>query len=275
METLELVSFALALVSGLALGLTGGGGSILAVPILVYVAQKDPGNATAYSLFIVGASALVGGLDKSREQLVHWKTVLVFGLPAIPAVFGTRYLLSKLPAELFSIGDFMVEKDALIMVFFAVIMLLASISMIRSGRKKTPEPDTDEIQYNVPLIVLEGVIVGIVTGLVGAGGGFLIVPALVLLARLPMKLAVGTSLMIIAAKSLIGFTGDLGAGREIEWLFMGIFTVFTIGGTFIGNYLSRFVDSQKLKAGFGYFVLIMGVFILAQQLFFPMDGGGH
>ena len=274
MEAFELISFALALVSGMALGLTGGGGSILAVPILVYVGQKDPGMATAYSLFIVGASSLVGGLDKSREQLVHWKTVLIFGLPAIPAVFATRYLLKMLPEALFSIGDMTVEKGTLIMVFFAVIMLLASFSMIR-GKKETEDDENGEIKYNVPLIILEGVIVGIVTGLVGAGGGFLIVPALVLLARLPMKLAVGTSLMIIAAKSLIGFLGDLGGGREIEWIYMLIFTVFTIGGTFVGNYLSRFVDNHKLKVGFGYFVLIMGVFIMLQQIFFPLEGGGH
>jgi hypothetical protein len=260
---MEILGFVLAVVMGFTLGLLGGGGSILTVPILVYVLAIDPVLATAYSLFVVGATSVVGAARKSAEKLVDWKTGLVFAVPSLIAVFLTRYLLvPAIPEHLFNIGDFEFTKNIGIMVFFGVVMLLASYSMIK-GRKGGEE--SERKPFNLPLILLEGALVGVVTGLVGAGGGFLIVPALVLLVGLPIKIAVGTSLIIIAIKSLIGFLGDLGSGQEIDWVFLSLFTAFSAVGMFIGIYATRFVSAGSLKKGFGYFVLVMGIFIILKE----------
>lgn len=252
-----------ATIIGVVLGLIGGGGSILTVPILVYVMSVNPVTATAYSLFVVGSSALVGAFRNAQKGMVDFKTGIVFAIPAFFAVYLTRkFIVPAIPQELFSLGDFLVTKDIAIMIFFAIIMLLASISMIR-GRKDTGEEET-EVKYNYPMIILEGIVVGILTGIVGAGGGFLIIPALVLLAKLPMKKAVATSLMIIAIKSLIGFIGDV-ENIAIDWTFLLVFTGLAVAGIFIGLYLNKFIDGKKLKKGFGWFVLIMGVYIVLKE----------
>jgi len=262
---MEIIGYALSVVMGLTLGLLGGGGSILTVPILVYVLGVDPVLGTAYSLFVVGATSVVGGWRKHIEQFVEWKTGLVFAIPSLIAVFLTRYyLVPAIPEQLFTVGDFHLTKDIGIMIFFGIVMLLASYSMI----KDRPEPEeTEHKKFNWPLILLEGAVVGTVTGLVGAGGGFLIVPALVLLVGMPVKKAVGTSLVIIAIKSLIGFLGDIGSGQDINWGFLLLFTAFSVVGMFIGIYLTRFVKAQNLKKGFGWFVLLMGIFIIVSELF--------
>jgi uncharacterized membrane protein YfcA len=263
---METLGFALAIVMGFTLGLLGGGGSILTVPILVYVLAINPVLATAYSLFVVGVSSVVGAIRKSMQGLVNWKIGLIFAIPSLLAVFATRYwLVPALPNHLFTLGDFEFTKNIGIMVFFALVMLLASYSMIK-GRKET----TNEVNkaLNIPLILAEGLLVGVVTGLVGAGGGFLIVPALVLLVRLPVKIAVGTSLIIISIKSLIGFLGDLSSGQAIDWTFLLSFTGFSILGMFLGIYATQFVSAQSLKKGFGWFVLIMGIFILLKETVF-------
>ncbi|MDR9375072.1 MAG: sulfite exporter TauE/SafE family protein [Schleiferiaceae bacterium] len=260
---MEILGYLLAIVMGITLGLLGGGGSILTVPILVYVLRLDPVLATAYSLFVVGTTSVVGGLRKSRQGEVEWKTGLLFALPALIAVFFTRYtLVPWLPETWFTIGGFVFTKSIGIMVFFAIVMLAAAYSMIRGGI--APEKDSAK-GPNIPMILLEGGVVGVVTGLVGAGGGFLIVPALVLLVGMPMKKAVGTSLIIIAIKSLIGFLGDLGSGRAIDWPVLLLFTAFSIIGMFIGSYLVRFVSPQQLKKGFGWFVLLMGIVIMLTE----------
>lgn len=267
MEWIVIVGYALSLLIGISLGLIGGGGSILTVPILVYVVGIDPVLATAYSLFIVGGTALVGSFDFMRKQLLSYKTAVVFGIPSIIAVYLTRaYIVPAIPEEIFVIGSLVVTKDLAIMVFFAIVMLLASYSMIK-GRKSNGDGDESQVQFNYPMILLEGAVVGTVTGLVGAGGGFLIIPALVLMAKLPMKLAVGTSLLIIAAKSLLGFLGDVGQ-QEIDWVFLAIFTAIAIAGIFLGSYMSNFIDGKHLKKGFGWFVLIMAVYIMIKELAF-------
>jgi uncharacterized protein len=264
-KSMEILGYALALVIGLTLGVIGGGGSILTVPVLVYVLGIDAVTGTAYSLFIVGATALVGGIQNYLKGLVNLKTAVVFAIPSFIAVYLTRrYLVPSIPEHIMTVGDFIVTRDIAIMAFFALIMLLAAISMIRSGAKKIDE-ELQVQKFNYPLIVVEGAVVGVLTGVVGAGGGFLIIPALVLLARLPIKMAIGTSLLIIAAKSLIGFTGDLAAGVDINWVFLLIFTALSIVGIFIGVYLTKFIPAGKLKTGFGYFVLIMAVYILAKE----------
>lgn len=258
-----ILGYILAIVMGLTLGLLGGGGSILTVPILVYVMGIDPVLGTAYSLFVVGSSAVVGGLRKHTEGLVEWKTGLLFAAPSLLAVFATRYwLMPAIPHHIANVGGLEITKQLAIMVFFGVIMLLASYSMIR-GRKDSKGDDHKHV--SIPLVLAEGLVVGTVTGIVGAGGGFLIVPALVLLVGMPMKKAVGTSLVIIAIKSLIGFVGDIGSGQEIDWAFLGMFTAMSLVGMFIGIYLTRFVPADKLKKVFGWFVLVMGIFIIVKE----------
>ena len=272
---MEILGYVLAVLVGVSLGLIGSGGSILTVPILVYVMGVNPVLATAYSLFIVGSTALVGGVQSAFQKKADFKTVFIFGIPSIAAVYITRmWLVPLIPAELFSIGSMVITKSIGIMVLFAIVMILASASMIRPG-KVTEDNEEKPLQYNYPLILLEGSIVGLLTGLVGAGGGFLIIPALVILARMPMKLAVGTSLFIIAAKSLIGFIGDLQGAQVIDWSLLGTFTTLAGIGIFIGIYLAKMVSGDKLKKSFGWFVLVMGIYIFVKELFFPSAGGGH
>lgn len=264
MSTIEIIGFSSSILIGISLGLIGGGGSILTLPVLVYLMGINPVMSTAYSLFVVGATSLVGSVNYMRHHLVNYKAALVFSVPSFLAVFLTRkYLVPAIPDPIFTITAFTLTKDVAVMVFFAVIMLAASISMIRT--KKGIQKDNEPIQFNLPLIALEGALVGTLTGIVGAGGGFLIIPALVLLARLPMKTAVGTSLLIIAAKSLIGFLGDL-SNIPVDWPFLLEFTALSIIGIFVGSYLARFLPGEKLKKAFGYFVLLMGVYILVREI---------
>jgi uncharacterized membrane protein YfcA len=264
---MEIIGFAAAIVMGLSLGLIGGGGSILTVPILVYLFGVDPVASTAYSLFVVGLTSAVGSFSHFKKGNVHLKTALVFGVPSIVAVFLVRkFVVPAIPDEIFSIGSFVLTKSLGVLVLFAVLMLLASFSMIR--KPKDEKNQADEVHYNFPLIFIEGLLVGGVTGLVGAGGGFLIIPALVLLAGLPMKQAVGTSLLIIALKSLIGFTGDLGSGQEIDYRFMLLFSGFAMVGIVAGSYLTKYIPNEKLKPAFGWFVMVMGVYILVKELVF-------
>jgi len=266
LDSIVFIGFASAILIGVSLGLIGGGGSILTVPVLVYILGVNPVLATAYSLFVVGSTSLVGAATYMKKGLVNYKTALVFAIPSFIAVFLTRkFLVPALPDPLFTVGEAIITKNIGIMVFFALIMLAASYSMITA--KKCVDCDEDEpVVFNFPMIALEGSVVGVITGIVGAGGGFLIIPALVLLAKLPMKMAVGTSLLIIAAKSLIGFLGDL-SSQTIDWQMLLIFTSLSIVGIFIGSGLSKRINEKILKTGFGWFVLAMGIYIITKELF--------
>ncbi|MEQ8688470.1 MAG: sulfite exporter TauE/SafE family protein [Imperialibacter sp.] len=264
---MELIGFSASVIMGLSLGLIGGGGSILTVPILVYLFGVDPVASTAYSLFVVGLTSLVGSVSHFKKGNVDLKTAFIFGLPAIISVYSVRkFLVPAIPDTIMTIGSVTVTKSLFVMVLFATLMLLASISMIRKPKKK--EEEHSDTHYNYLIILAEGLLVGGITGLVGAGGGFLIIPALVLMAGLPMKKAVGTSLLIIAMKSLIGFTGDLSGALIIDYRFMLIFSAFAIVGIFAGSYLTKFIPNEKLKPVFGYFVLVMGFYILGKELLF-------
>lgn len=263
---MEIIGYLASALIGLSLGLIGGGGSILTLPVLVYLFGISPVHGTAYSLFIVGLTSLVGTFPKYKQGLVNVKTGLIFGAPSIAAVYLTRkFIVPAIPDELFTLGSFAITKNIMMMLLFAILMVMASISMIRD--KKSAASTKENKGFNYPLILVEGAVVGTLTGLVGAGGGFLIIPALVLLTGLPMKEAVGTSLMIIAAKSLIGFLGDLGQ-FEMDWILLSSVSAIAIGGLFAGNYLSQKIDGAQLKKGFGYFVLVMGIYILIKELFF-------
>lgn len=264
---LEIFGYASALIIGITLGLIGGGGSILTVPVLVYLMGFNPVMGTAYSLFVVGSTSVAGSITFYRRNLVSLKTAVIFGIPSIIMVYTTRrFIVPAIPEEIFEVGGFMVTKNLFLMVLFALLMVFASYSMIKGKKKLVEEAEPQEQKFNYPAILLEGAIVGLLTGLVGAGGGFLIIPALVIFSKLDMKLAVGTSLVIIAAKSLIGFLGDV-ANYDIDWAFLGIFTSISIVGIFIGSALSKKIHGDKLKKSFGWFVLIMGIYILIKELF--------
>jgi uncharacterized protein len=268
---MEIIGYIASLIIGVSLGLIGGGGSILTVPVLVYLFKVEPVLATAYSLFIVGLTSLVGVGPKYKQGEVNLKTALIFGIPSILAVYATRaFIVPAIPNEAFTVGTFVITKSILMMLLFAVLMVFASVSMIKSKKKNTEE-NIGEQKFNYPMILLEGTVVGVLTGLVGAGGGFLIIPALVILSKLPMKQAIGTSLLIIAAKSLIGFTGDLGK-REMDWTLLLTVSGLAVIGIFVGSALSKKISADSLKKGFGYFVLVMGVYIITKELFFPAPG---
>ena len=259
----------LAVLVGLSLGLIGSGGSVLTLPIMVYLLGIDTVLATSYSLCVVGVSALIGSFQYYRKGWSDVRMALIFGIPSIISVYLTRaYIMPALPNVFFHIGTLEVTKPLFLMSLFAVLMFVASISMIRSGKKnKIVDQPERRNSINLPFILAEGTIVGVLTGLVGAGGGFLIIPALVIMSGMPMKKAVGTSLLIIAAKSLFGFVGDLQSDMPIDFVFLSEFTGATVLGIIAGTIFSEKMEAEKLKAGFGWFVLAFAVFILFKEFF--------
>lgn len=267
MGLLEIFGYISALVIGISLGLIGGGGSILAVPVLAYLFSVNEKVATAYSLFIVGASALFGGWKQHLKGFVDWRTAVVFGIPAIVGVTVVRhYVVPMMPDVLFTLGDFDFTRRMAMFGLFAALMIPAAYSMLKKPKDQAVKGD-GKVKYNYPVILAEGLVVGGITGMIGAGGGFLIIPALVILANVEMKVAVGTSLIIIAFKSLMGFFLGDALTMEIDWIFLGIFTSLSLVGIFIGSYLGNYVDGNKLKKGFGYFILVMAVFIFYMEFF--------
>ena len=260
---MEVAGYIASLFIGVSLGLIGGGGSILTVPVLVYLFAISPTIAISYSLFIVGFTSLVGAYNNFRKGLINFKTVFLFGSSSITTVFIARkFIIPFLPDVFFTLGSFVATHSLFVMIVFAVLMLAASVSMIK-GRMEISVTSTKQKPW---MLVLYGVLIGLVTGFLGAGGGFLLIPALVILMKLPMKKAVGTSLLIIALNSLIGFLGDIGR-HPIDWLFVIIITAIAIAGIFIGGYFSQKVDGIKLKKAFGCFVLIMGIYIIVKESF--------
>ena len=254
-------AYLLALLVGLTLGLIGGGGSILTVPILVYVAQVPALQATTYSLFVVGSASAVGAWQHHKMGLIQWRAAWLFGLPSLVTVFAIRYwLLPVLPPILFNIYGFTASRDGVLLIFFAAIMLLAAYGMLQSSKAA----DTTIIPSPTSLS-LRGLLAGAVTGLVGAGGGFLIVPALMFFAGLGIQQAIGTSLFIIAINSAVGFASSAGLG-PVNWSFLLLFTGVAVAGIFVGGWLKRFVPSQKLKPAFGWFVLVMAAVVLGLEL---------
>lgn len=263
---MEIVGYILAVLVGISLGLVGSGGSILTVPILVLIMGIEPNIATAYSLFIVGTTALVGGIKNILEKRVELKTTLIFGVPSIISVYLTRgYILPQIPDSVFTVSGFEVTKSILLMVLFAIVMVAASISMIKPMRKDMELDFIPPVNYT--LIFLQSIIIGFITGLVGAGGGFLIIPALILFAHIPMKRAVGTSLLIITTNSAIGFLSAIKADYQMDWKLLIFFTCSSVIGIFLGFMLAKKISGEKLKRGFGWLVLIMGIYIIVDNLF--------
>ncbi len=260
---MEYFGYLASILIGITLGLIGGGGSILTVPILVYLFQIDPENATSYSLFIVGVTAMFGSYRHYQLGNLQIKSALYFAIPSVLSLLLVRKLvLPNIPESLFSIGQLEITKNLLIMFVFGILMVAASLSMIRKSKG-----DQMEVSLNIPRLAFIGLLVGFVTGFLGAGGGFLLIPALLFFANLPMKQAVGTSLFIIFINSLIGFTGDLINGITINYQLLFTVTGIAIVGMLIGTQLSKKIDGAKLKPAFGWFVLVMGLYIITKELF--------
>lgn len=260
---MEIFGYFASILIGVTLGLLGGGGSILTIPILIYLFQLDPVTATAYSLFVVGTTSITGILSMQRKELINFRVGIILGFPSILTIFATRkWIVPAIPEVLFQIGSLEVTKRLFLLGLFAILMMLASYAMI-IGRKEATSPPAD---FNVLLILSLGVLIGVLTGLVGAGGGFLIIPALVFLAGLPMKTATGTSLFIIGTNSLIGFLGDI-LNFKIEWSFLLPITALAIAGIFAGTWLAGRIKGNHLRKSFGWFTLVMGIWILIKELF--------
>ena len=282
---------ALAVVVGTIMGLAGAGGSILTVPILVYVVGVDAVTATAYSLFVVGVTSVVGAASYWRNDLVNVRAAVAFSIPSLLVVYCTRrWLVPAIPQQLGTVAGIEVSKEMFILVLFAVIMGLSALSMIvrpryavavigaaaaiagsDSATREAPRPrtapaDSPPVKVSIPLIALEGAVIGVLTGVVGAGGGFAIVPALAVFARLPMRVAVGTSLTIIAAKSLFGFLGDLAVESKFDWGLLLAFTALAVVGILLGSRLGRLVPGTRLRPAFGWFVLLAAAGILTREL---------
>jgi uncharacterized protein len=259
---MEWFGYLAAIAIGFILGALGGGGSILSIPVLVYFFHLDVVIASAYSLFIVGMTSLVGAVPKYKEHLVSLRTAMAFGIPSIISIFITRkWIVPALPNVIIQFDAVTVTKRLFLLGLFAILMILASISMIR--RKDEHGAETNK--FRSALLVLEGVVIGFLTGLVGAGGGFLIIPALILLTGLNFKTAVGTSLFIIAINSLSGFAGDV-LNYKIDWVFLLTLTALAIAGIFAGHYLSREISQRRLRTAFGWFVLVTGIYILVREI---------
>jgi uncharacterized membrane protein YfcA len=265
---MEILGYIASVLIGISLGLVGSGGSILTVPVLVYLMHTDPLLATTSSLFIVGTTSLVGGFRAYSKKLVDFRAVTEFGIPSIFSIFITRhYILPALPDNMFSIGTVQVSKSMFLMVVFAALMLVASVTMIRNNYNEQGTADSESSRQNkvLPLVIL-GILVGFVTGLLGAGGGFLIIPSLVVFLRLPMKTAVGTSLLIIAINSLFGFLFSL-KQFEYNWMVLIVFTILATAGIFLGGKIAEKTPGSSLRKGFGWFILVMGVYIIVKEVF--------
>ncbi len=264
---MEIVGFVGALFMGLSLGLVGSGGAILTVPILVYLFSIDTLLATTYSLFMVGITSLVGATVRAGSGNINWPMTFMFGVPSMISVYVSRsVLLPLLPDVVFHTSYFILHKSLFLLLLFAILMLIAAYSMIRNHDEHSELNDKNG-QFNPWALIYKGLLVGIVTGFLGAGGGFLIIPALVLMARTPMKKAVGTSLVIIAANSFMGFWRDYSLHHLIDWRFLLQFSTIAILGIMIGSALSHKISGDKLKPIFGYFILLMGIYIIFKELF--------
>lgn len=257
---MEFLGYFGALAMGVVLGIMGGGGAILTVPILTYLFGIEAVRATGYSLFIVGLTSLIGAMQPIRAGKVNLKTALTFALPSMLMVFAVRkFFLPLLPEVLMQMDNFALTKNFAVMALFAIVMLFSAIAMIRPRKV---EPEKSELH---PMrLATQGLFVGALAGTVGAGGGFLIIPALVLLAGLEMKEAVGTSLFIIAIQSLIGFSGEF--SNDIDWRFLLSFSAIAIGGILLGGALASKIPNEKLKPAFGWFVLLMSAYIFTKEI---------
>ena len=262
MEFLSNLPYLSAILVGFVMGLLGGGGSILTIPIFVYLFDIAPVVATAYSLFVVGATATVGTFKNFKNKNINLRIGLLFGIPSFIGTYITRrYILPNMPDHIFSIGTIDISKDLVIMILFAIMMISASVSMIRSREK----PLGDKLKAKPIIVILLGLIIGLITGVIGAGGGFIIVPALIFLTHLDIKIAIGTSLFVIMMKSFIGFLGDLQT-TSMDWKFLITFAVLAAIGILVGVKVAKRTKAASLKRIFGWFILVVGIYVIFKEV---------
>lgn len=258
---MEYVGYLAAVAIGISLGLIGGGGSILTLPVLLYFFGLEPQTAIVCSLFVVGISSLVGSFGYIQQKLADYTVFTQFGIPSVFSVFIARkFLVPVLPKNIRFSDSLIVNTDSFLVVLFGLVMLMAGTNMIR--KRKILKAETSG---NALYLVLYGLGIGLLTGILGAGGGFLIIPLLVSMIGLEMKKAVGTSLMIIALNTLLGFVFSIGKA-EIDWFFLGLFSLMAVAGIVIGMQLSKKVDGALLKPAFGIFIIFMAVWLISGVL---------
>ncbi|MCO5247655.1 MAG: sulfite exporter TauE/SafE family protein [Chitinophagales bacterium] len=266
---MEYLGYAASVFIGITIGLLGTGSGTLTLPVLVYLFYKDSVAAGAYALFIGGFNSLFASLSYFKDKLVDFKIAAFFGIPAAVSAFLTRaYIIPLIPKEIVRFDNFTLTKGIMFMAIFAVLLILAALSMLNKLKISFNSFPNNKNAAN-QFLIIQGVIVGFLTSLVGAGGGFLVVPALVVISKLPMKKAIGTGLVIVAAKSLFGFLGE-SSETLIDWLFISKVCFFVLIGVVIGVALSKRIDGQKLKPVFGWFILFLGVLIFIKEIFMKM-----
>jgi uncharacterized protein len=263
----ELITYAASLFVGLSLGMIGAGGSILTVPVFIFVLKIDPLTSSIYSMFIVGISSLAGGIRSIFHKLVDIKTMIVFGIPSVTGVLVARkFIFPSIPDQLFSIGGFIVSKKILFMICISTLMFFAAVKMLKAASPKTETlPSVTHVKTG--FLITQGFLVGIITGLFGIGGGFLIVPALYFWTHLPMKKAVGTTLLIIAMNSLFSFSTSYSESL-INWSLLLRFSLGAIIGILIGTRIAEKIPSDYLKKMFGWFVMAISFYIVFKQFTF-------
>ena len=268
---MQLIGYICAMLVGISLGILGSGGSILTFPIMVYLMNINPVDATGLSLFIVGVTSATGGITYVQKKLVDLKTAIIFAIPSIISVFLTRkFLLPLIPETVFAFSSFTLTKELMILILFALLMVVVGYSMVLKAAK--PEVSGSGIQrYNYPWLIIIGLITGVLTGFLGVGGGFIIIPALVLYANVPVRMSVGTSLLIIAFNSLSGFAEEVMAGHsEIDYQLLFLFALLSVAGIFIGFRISLKLQPAQLKRIFGWFIMLMGVWVFIKEVFFQV-----
>lgn len=266
MDIYQLAGFTGALLTGLILGLLGGGGALLSIPVLVYLFHLDASVATGYSLFLVAVTASIGAVQNIRKKMVDYQAVLYYGIPSVISVYCMRrFVMPNLPDVILNIGNYAVGKNHFILFILSIVMFGAGYKMFTA--KDSPQENEVPHPNQYIKLMLLAMMIGSFLGLVGAGGGFLMIPALVYFANLPMKRAVSTSLVLVAVNSFIGFLGDVHSNQNMDWKFLMLFSAFSVVGVFVGFYLQSKIDGQRLKKYFGGFMMLMAVFIVMKETF--------
>jgi len=262
LDILQVFGYLGAILTGVILGLMGGGGALISIPILVYLFHIEASVATSYSLFLIAITASSGAWQNIRKKQVDYNAALYYGIPSVISIYAVRrWLMPNLPKIIFTIHGYALHKNMFILIILVIVMIMAAYKMITSNNPEQNETH----QVNHLELSTFAILIGSFMGIVGGGGGFLMVPALVHFANTPVKKAVGTSLVLVAVNSFIGFLGDLGSDIAINWLFFFTFLFFSVAGVFIGHYLVAYIHSNKLRKYFGFFLIVVAIFIVIKE----------
>ena len=266
MELSHILGYAGAMATGFVLGLLGGGGALLSIPVLVYLFKIEASVATGYSLFLVAITASIGAVQNIREKFIDYTAALYYGIPSVITVFVVRrFVMPSLPKVFFHINGYAVDKNHFILFVLCLVMFIAAYKMISSANTNTDDTPHETNHFK---LAFYAIFIGAFLGLVGVGGGFLMVPALIYFANVSPKKAIGTSLLLVAINSFIGFAGDVSSSTSIDWKFLCIFSLFSITGVILGNYAATLIHNNKLKVYFGWFILVVAILMVVKELFF-------